>query len=67
MFCVFQKNSFMKKSVKQSKNKECKKRFIIKKSATKIFQGYMSIVVYDSFILKFSISIRISTALLLWR
>ena len=31
MYFVFQKNSFIKKSVEQSKNKECKKRFIIKK------------------------------------
>ena len=40
------------------------KNFIIKKAATKVFQVCVS-TVYDSFILKFSISISISTAMLL--
>ena len=65
MFCVFQKNSFMKKSVEQSKHKECKKPFIMKKVSYKFFQVCISTVVYDSFILKLSTSI--STALLLCR
>ena len=47
------------------KYKECK-NFIIKKSATKVFQ-VCKIKVYDSFILELSISISISTTLLLWR
>ena len=54
------KNSFIKKSVEQSKNKSVK-NLIIKK----VFQVCISIV-YNSFILKLSISIRLSTALLLW-
>ena len=40
------------------------KNFIIKKAATKVFQVCVS-TVYDSFTLKFSISISISTAMLL--
>ena len=60
----FTKSSFIKKSVKQSKNKECKKRYHKKKSTMKVFQVYISIV-YNSFILELSISISI--ALLLWR
>ena len=42
------------------------KNVIIKKSVTKVFQVYISIV-YDSFFLELSTSISISTALLLWR
>ena len=53
MFWFYQKNSFIKKSVEQSKSK-CKK-------ATKVFQACLSLI-YDSFILELSISI--STALL---
>ena len=64
IFEFFKKNSFIKKSVEQSKNKECKKRYYKKKTATKAFQVCISIV-YDSFILELSISI--STALLLCR
>ena len=65
VFCVFSKiSSFIKRSVEQSKNNECKKRFIIKTSATKVFQVCLSIA-YDSFILELSISISISTAMLL--
>ena len=58
MFSVFQKkkNSFIKKSVEQSKNKSVKNLIIKKVSHESI--------VY--FILKLSISIRLSTALLLW-
>ena len=68
MFWVFfkKKNSFIKKSVEESKNKECKKRYYKKKAAMKAFQVSISIV-YNSFILEVSISISISTALLLWR
>ena len=50
------KNSFIKKSVEQSKNKSVKNLIIKKVSHESI--------VY--FILKLSISIRLSTALLLW-
>ena len=58
------KNSFMKKSVGQSKNEDCKKHY---HSATKIFQVCIGIV-YDSFILELGISIiSIRTTLLLWR
>ena len=57
-FDFFKKKSFIKKSVEQSKNKECKKGYHKKKSATKVFQVCIGISkVYDSFI----------TALLLWR
>ena len=62
MFWVFQKNSFIKKSV-ESHNLKSVKNFIMKTSA-KVFQVCISIV-YESFILELSISI--STALLLWR
>ena len=66
MFWVFQKkNSFIKKSVKLSKIKSVK-NIIIKKSATKLFQVYLSMA-YHSFISELSISISISTAMLLWR
>ena len=42
IFWVFQKNSFVEKSVEQSKNKECKKRYH-KKSATKVFQACVAL------------------------
>ena len=53
-------NSFIKKSVEQSKSKECEKRYHKKVS----YENFSSMV-YDGFILKLSISI--SAALLLWR
>ena len=65
-FELFQKNSFIKKSVEKSKNKECKKHYYKKNSPTKVFQVCISIE-YDDFILELSISISISTALTLWR
>ena len=55
----------MKKSVEQSKNKECKKRYCKKSQLRKFFQVCISIV-YDGFNLELSINISISTALLLW-
>ena len=58
------KNSFIKKSKGQSKNKECKKHY---HSPRKVFQICISIV-YDSFILQLGINtISTSTALLLWK
>ena len=51
------KKTFTKKSVKQSKNKECKKRHVSYESLSNIS------IVYNSVILK----LGISTALVLWR
>ena len=58
-FEYLKKKPFIKKSVEQSKNKECKKRYHEKSPSTSI--------AYDSLILELSISINISTALLSWR
>ena len=38
MFCVSQKKLFIKKSVEQSKNKECKKRYHKKSQQRKFFK-----------------------------
>ena len=62
MFWLFQKNIFYK--VWSSHKMKSIETFIIKKSATKVFQVCTN-TVYDSFIWELSISI--STALLLWR
>ena len=63
MFRVLQKNSFIKKSVKQTKSKEYKKRYHKKVS----YESFSSMYNYSirCFILELSISISI--ALLLWR
>ena len=40
MFWIFQKNSFIKKSVEQSNNKDCKKRYHKKSQLQKLLQYY---------------------------
>ena len=72
---MFSKNKQTKKQKKKKliykekcetvKNKECKKHYY-KKSQLRIFFKYLSIV-SDSFILKLSIGVSISTARLMWR
>ena len=60
----FSKRTHLWRKVWNSQKIKSAKNFIIKKAATKVFQVCVS-TVYDSFILKFSISISTSTAMIL--